>query len=263
MPVETLPLEQAAKRYNFVSARLKELPSNEGSFVYLPSGSENSIEISGLTQVYVGKNAQVTIKATDDCYLDIALEANARVTTIFHGSTDTLRASLKESAHFEGLFLDPKQEKVERDLKVVLRGENGEAELKGIWSLDGKQTISTNVLMEHVAPHCRSLQHFKGVLDDASTSYFEGKIYVHPEAQKTDAFQRNNNLLLSDRANAYAKPNLEIFADDVKASHGATIGQFDEDELFYLRTRGLSEKVAKKLLVKAFLGSCIKATSLN
>ena len=119
--------------------------------------------------------------------------------------------------------------------------------------LDEKQEAHTHVLVDHQAPSCQSNQFFKGVLTDLARSSFEGKIYVRREAQKTMAYQLNRNLLLSERANADSKPNLEIFADDVKASHGATIGQLDEEQLFYLRTRGYSQEEARNILVYAYV----------
>ncbi len=139
------------------------------------------------------------------------------------------------------------------DYRVALAGENGEVDLIGGWQLADDSRVAINIHVEHIAPHCRSSQLFKGVLRDTSRSSFIGKIYVHREAQKTDAFQLNNNLILSDRASAHSEPNLEIFADDVKASHGSTTGQFDPTELFYLRSRGLSDAAARALLVDAFL----------
>ena len=118
--------------------------------------------------------------------------------------------------------------------------------------LKEKREAHTHVIVDHQAPHCRSRQLFKGILDDLSSSSFEGKILVRQAADKTDAFQLNNNILLSDRANADSKPNLEIFAPDVKASHGATVGQLDNELLFYLKTRGFSDKAAKNILIYGF-----------
>ena len=113
------------------------------------------------------------------------------------------------------------------------------------------------MFVEHAAPHARSLQKFKGVLKDTAQSSFEGKIFVRPEAQKTEAYQLNHNLLLSEGAIAHAKPNLEIFADDVKASHGATFAQVDEEQLFYLKSRGISAEVASQLLIGGFMQEMI------
>lgn len=165
---------------------------------------------------------------------------------------DAVRANLKRNSSFKCVHFTDGAATVRHDYRLTLTGENAEASLNGVWVLSQKKEAHSNVLVDHRAPHCRSTQLFKGVLSDLSRSSFEGKILVQKEAQKTDAFQLNNNLLLSDRANADSKPNLEIFADDVKASHGATIGQLDNDLLFYMKARGLKEKEAKNFLVESF-----------
>jgi Fe-S cluster assembly protein SufD len=141
---------------------------------------------------------------------------------------------------------------VRNDYRVVIGGENAEASLNGVWMLGDRNESHMHVIVDHQAPHCRSMQLFKGVLNGNSHSSFEGKILVRQAAQKTEAFQLNNNLLLSDRAHADSKPNLEIFADDVKASHGATVGQLDKEQIFYMKTRGFHEADAKNLLVYGF-----------
>lgn len=128
--------------------------------------------------------------------------------------------------------------------------------------LADKREAHTHIFMEHQAPHCRSFQLFKSVLNDFSRSSFEGKIMVRQAAQKTEAFQLNNNLLLSDHAHADSKPNLEIFADDVKASHGATVGQLDIDQLFYMKTRGFSDQAAKNLLIFGFCEQVVEMITL-
>ena len=129
--------------------------------------------------------------------------------------------------------------------------------------LSGKNESHTHVLVDHQAPNCRSMQLFKGALNDVSRSSFEGKILVRQLAQKTEAFQLNNNLLLSDRANADSKPNLEIFADDVKASHGSTVGQLDAEQIFYMKTRGFSDADAKNLLVYGYCQEVIEMISVD
>ena len=107
-------------------------------------------------------------------------------------------------------------------------------------------------MVDNVKPHCQSNELYKGVIDDQATAVFNGKIFVQKDAQKTNAFQSNKNILLSDGATVNTKPQLEIFADDVKCSHGCTVGQLDEEAFFYLRSRGISEQAAKSLLVHAF-----------
>ncbi len=149
-------------------------------------------------------------------------------------------------------------ETVRQDYHATLSGEAADATLQGIWMLKDRREAHTHVVMHHEAPHCRSMQLFKGVLDERSKSSFEGKIYVQKEAQKTEAYQLNKHLLLGERVIANSKPNLEIFADDVKASHGATMTQVDESELFYLKARGISEKAAKALLIHGFCQEMIE-----
>lgn len=162
------------------------------------------------------------------------------------------RASLKRGSQLKTISFSKGSAGVRQDYGISLCGENCEALLNGLSVLNEKNESHTNILIDHQAPHCRSYQLFKGILNDMSRSSFEGKIMVRQAAQKTEAFQLNNNLLMSDQAQVDSKPNLEIFADDVKASHGATMGQLDKDQLFYMRSRGFSEKQATELLVKGF-----------
>jgi len=117
---------------------------------------------------------------------------------------------------------------------------------------DGTEHVDNYVYIEHSAPYCSSNQLFKGILDNSSTAAFNGKILVRRDAQKTNAFQKNNNLLLSNEAKVNSKPQLEIYADDVKCSHGATIGQLDEEAMFYMRSRGIGFEEARYLLMFAF-----------
>lgn len=175
---------------------------------------------------------------------------------------DAVRAQLKRDSSFKTVCITDGGATVRHDYRVSLTGENAEAHLNGLCILADKREAHTNILMDHQAPHCRSLQLFKGVLNDFSKSSFEGKIFVHQEAQKTEAFQLNNNLLLNDRAHADSKPNLEIFADDVKASHGATVGQLDDEQLFYMKSRGFSEGDAKNMLVFSFCKEIVDLITL-
>ena len=171
---------------------------------------------------------------------------------------DFTRVLMKRDSQFTSHLVTNGSETVRYDYGVQLRGEGGVAHLNGLWMLNGSNEGHVHVLMEHIAPYCESLQHFKGALDGASRSSFEGKILVRKEAQKTNSFQMNNNLLLSSGAQANSKPNLEIFADDVKASHGSTVGQLDDEELFYLRTRGYTKSEAEGILTQGFLREIIE-----
>ena len=144
------------------------------------------------------------------------------------------------------------------NLYTVLGGEGGETLMNGLYMLDGTQHIDHQTRIEHAAPNCASREVYKGIMDDASHGVFNGKVYVHPEAQKTDGKQTNNNVLLSETARADTKPQLEIFADDVKCTHGATVGRLDDVALFYLRSRGIGVELAKTLLTYAFAADVLE-----
>jgi Fe-S cluster assembly protein SufD len=147
---------------------------------------------------------------------------------------------------------------IRNNLKFILDGENAEANLYGMAFIDRKQHIDNFTQVIHAKPHCQSNQLYKNVLDDESSGAFSGRIHVIRDAQKTNAFQRNNNLLLTDKANMQTKPQLIIDADDVKCSHGATVGQIDEEALFYLRARGIEEKKARLMMMNAFTHEVIQ-----
>jgi Fe-S cluster assembly protein SufD len=192
-----------------------------------------------VTEVFAGENAAIEYysvqnqhnKTTSVHAVDFLLEKNARLTT----QTITLHGGL-----------------VRNNLKVILNGENSEANLFGMSFMDKKQHVDNFIQVFHEKPDCRSNQHFKNVLDEESSGVFSGRIHVKRDAQKTNAYQRNNNLLLTDKAQMQTRPQLIIEADDVKCSHGATVGQIDEDALFYLRSRGIGENQARLMMMNAF-----------
>jgi len=146
---------------------------------------------------------------------------------------------------------------VRNNVHPVLAGEGSECLINGLFIGSGKQHLDNYMLVEHASPHCASRQFYNGILDDHAHGVFHGRIIVHKDAQKTDAKQTNRNLLLSDDARIDTKPQLEIYADDVKCTHGATIGQIEENALFYLRSRGIDEVSARKLLLLAFANECL------
>ena len=146
---------------------------------------------------------------------------------------------------------------VRNNVHPVLDGEGGECLINGLFIGSGKQHLDNYMLVEHAKPHCESRQFYNGILDGQAHGVFHGRIIVHKDAQKTDAKQTNRNLLLSDDAQIDTKPQLEIYADDVKCTHGATIGQIEENALFYLRSRGIDEVSARKLLLLAFANECL------
>ncbi len=199
-------------------------------------------------------------------FMDVAVEegasfslTNASKISESAWSFDAVRMSAKRDSRVKSINLTNGAKTVRQSYHVFLTGENAEVELKGLQLLKGKNQAHCHVIMQHEAPYCKSMQLFKSVLQDVSQSSFEGKIFVQKKAQKTEAYQLNNNLLLGEFALCNSKPNLEIFADDVKASHGATVGRLRDEELFYLKTRGISEEEAKSLLLFGFCQEIVQA----
>ncbi len=141
---------------------------------------------------------------------------------------------------------------VRNNLSFALRGQHSETHMDGITIIGQGQHVDHHTLVDHAMPNCYSRELYKGIYDGNAKGVFNGKVIVREDAQKTNAFQQNNNVLLSDKASVDTKPQLEIFADDVKCSHGCTVGQLDEEALFYLRSRGIPEREAKALLMYAF-----------
>jgi Fe-S cluster assembly protein SufD len=170
----------------------------------------------------------------------------------------TLRMQQERSANVASHSLLLGGGLVRNNVHPVLAGEGGECLINGIFVGDDHQHLDNYMHVEHASPHCSSRQFYNGILDGHAHGVFHGRIVVHKDAQKTDAKQTNRNLLLSDDAQIDTKPQLEIYADDVKCTHGATIGQIEENALFYLRSRGIDEISARKLLLQAFAGECLE-----
>lgn len=152
---------------------------------------------------------------------------------------------------------------VRNDVSAALDGERCEATVNGLYVLNDSQHCDNYTLLEHRQPGCPSHELYKGILDDEARAVFRGKIHVHQVAQKTDAYQQNSNVLLSDDARVNTKPQLEIYADDVKCSHGATIGQIDDDALFYLQARGISRQAAHRMLLEAFANDILSRIEID
>jgi Fe-S cluster assembly protein SufD len=149
---------------------------------------------------------------------------------------------------------------VRNDTTIRVNGINAESNLFGTYLLKGEEHVDNHTCIDHIAPHCLSNELYKGVIGEKATGVFNGKVFVRKDAQKINAFQSNANVLTSKTATINSKPELEIYADDVKCSHGSTTGQLDDEAIFYLRARGLSEKAAKDLLIQAFLEDVISKT---
>ncbi|HEX7030719.1 MAG TPA: Fe-S cluster assembly protein SufD, partial [Gammaproteobacteria bacterium] len=171
-------------------------------------------------------------------------------------------ARVERDARYENQQLCLGGKLVRNDVRVELVAENAQAELNGFVLADGAQHVDNHLDVRHVAPHTNSTQNYRAVLDGRSRGVFNGKVHVAPDAQKIDASQASNNLLLSKLAEIDTKPELEIYADDVKCAHGATVGQLDESMLFYLRSRGIDESTARALLIFAFADDVIRRTGI-
>jgi len=167
-----------------------------------------------------------------------------------HTGTTHVRQLERSNTHAVTITLDGSI--VRNNLNMVMEDEHAESHMYGLYLLNGNTIADNHTIVDNRMPHCESNELYKGIMDEKSTGVFNGKIFVRKDAQKTNAYQSNKNILIGDQASANTKPQLEIFADDVKCSHGCTIGKLDEDALFYLRARGISEKNAKALLLHAF-----------
>lgn len=171
--------------------------------------------------------------------------------------TNMVEIVMERDAVYNGFALNLGGKLTRHEIHAVMDGVNGECTFNGINLLRDKQHGDTTIVIEHKAPHGRSYQFYRTLLDDTARGVFQGKVHVHQAAQKTDGYQLSNALLLSPGAEMDTKPELEIYADDVKCSHGATTGQLDEAPLFYLRSRGLDEGAARLLLLQAFVDELV------
>lgn len=194
---------------------------------------------NAMTEIYAGASSEVQI-ANVQCESPQAYHINSIYTT---QSADSL---LGNHAFSFGSSL------ARNDISAVLGGENSECVLNGLFTVDGQQHSDHSTVIDHAAPNCRSREVYKGILGGKSTGAFSGKIIVRPDSQRTDAKQSNNNLLLTKDATMNTRPQLEIFADDVKCTHGATIGRIDDTALFYMRSRGIDLFRAQSILTMAF-----------
>ncbi len=211
--------------------------------------NENQVLTNSVTEIFAEKRAYVdyykiqndgpSASLVDSTYISQEQESHCRVHTFSFGG-----------------------KLIRNNLNFYQKGERCDSTLNGITIIEGKQHVDHNTLVHHIAPNCESHQDYKGIFAESSTGVFNGKIYVEKEAQKLDAFQQNNNILVDDKASINSKPQLEIFADDVRCSHGCTIGQLDEDAMFYLQSRGIGKKEARALLMYAFANNVLESVKI-
>lgn len=220
-------------------------PNSQATVIDLYHNFGNNYSFSNaLTEVFIKENS--TLK-----YYKIQNDSKKS------HSINTVQARIAKSSEFDTFVISWGGEIIRNNLNSILEGEGAECIMKGIYLSDGANLIDNHTLVDHAVPNCHSNQTYKGILGGNSYGVFNGKILVRKDAQKTNAYQSNKNILVSDTASINAKPQLEIFADDVKCSHGATTGQMNPEELFYLRSRGIEKSEAQKLLLNAFLDELI------
>jgi Fe-S cluster assembly protein SufD len=205
---------------------------------------------NAVTEIFAGDNAVV------DHY-----KVQEESTQAFHVAS--LHVHMERSAAFSSHSFALGGRLVRNDVFTILDGEGAECTLNGLYLADGDRLVDNHTTIDHAKPHCPSHEVYKGILGGRARAVFNGKIIVRPDAQKTDAKQTNRALLLTDDAQINTKPQLEIFADDVKCTHGAAIGQLDEDAIFYLQTRGLTFTEARDLLIHAFAGEILERVRIE
>jgi len=268
--------------------------SAEGAYIHIPknklvekpiqilhfsTGNEAALMLQPRNLVVVDENAHVQIIERHQSLTENPVLTNS-VTEIFTNKRAIvdyykIQNDRETASLIDNTFIDQKRESLAKvhtfsfggkitrnNLNFYQNGERIDSTMKGITIIGNKQHVDHNTLVHHIEPNCESHQDYKGIFGDSATGVFNGKVLVEKEAQKTDAFQANNNILLSDKATINTKPQLEIFADDVKCSHGCTIGQLDESAMFYLRSRGIPEKEARGLLMFAFSNNVLDSVKI-
>lgn len=268
--------------------------AKEGAFVYIPKNvvAEKPIEIihfsSGIEEalwlqprnlIVVDKNSQVQIIERHQSLNEHPVLTNSVTELYVHEEAFAdyykLQNDLPSASLIDNTYITQEQNShasvhtftlggklIRNNLRFFHKGEHILSTLKGVTILEGKQHVDHSTLVHHSQPNCESHQDYKGIFSERSEGVFNGQILVDKIAQKTNAFQQNNNILLDDKATVNSKPQLEIFADDVKCSHGCTIGQMDEQALFYLRSRGIPKKEAKALMTYAFANNVLESVQL-
>jgi len=247
--------------------------------IYINSGKQNNV-VNTRNFIHVRENAEVTIvesfynlgtgKVFSNVVSEKLIDENAKLTcyTIqteneLSYSVNTNQVSVNKYANYTNTTITLSGELVRNNHNVELVGENGEANLNGLFITNGNQLVDNHTLIDHQVPNCQSNELYKGIAKDKSTGVFNGKIFVRKDAQKTNAYQSSKNILLSDSATINTKPQLEIYADDVKCSHGTSTGKIDEDALYYLKARGIGDDNARKLLLQAFAQELINKIEIE
>jgi Fe-S cluster assembly protein SufD len=283
---------KAAKEDNLTS--LNTAFAKEGAYIHIPknvevekpiqiinftTGSEDATMTQPRNLIVVEQNAHVQIIERHQSLTENAVLTNA-VTEIFadrHATVDYYKIQNDQTTAslVDNTYIEQQSESevavhtfsfggniTRNNLNFFQKGQHINSILKGITIIEEKQHVDHHTLVHHIEPNCESHQDYKGIFDERSVGVFNGKVVVEKEAHKTNAYQQNNNVLVSDRSTINAKPQLEIFADDVRCSHGCTIGQLDEQALFYMQQRGIPKKEARGLLMYAFANTVLESVKI-
>ena len=268
-----------AKEGAFVNIPKGKIADKPIEIIHFSTGNEAAIMLQPRNLIIVGENAHVQIIERHQSLNENPVLTNS-VTEIFAQKRAIcdyykIQNDVQSANLIDNTYISQKQESrvavhtfsfggniTRNNLNFYHQGERIDSTLKGITIIGDKQHVDHYTLVHHAQPNCESHQNYKGIYGDSSTGVFNGKIYVEKEAQKTDAFQQNNNILVSEKATINAKPQLEIFADDVKCSHGCTIGQLDESAMFYMQQRGIPKKEARALLMYAFTDEVMESVKI-
>ena len=268
--------------------------AKEGAFIYIPkktvaekpieiihfsSGEQDSLWLQPRNLIVIDKNSQVQIIERHQSLKQHSVVTNSVTEIYVHEEAFVdyykLQNDLTSASLIDNTYIQQEKNShasvhtfslggklIRNNLRYFHKGEHILSTLKGVTILEGKQHVDHSTMVHHSQPNCESHQDYKGIFSERSEGVFNGQILVDKIAQKTNAFQQNNNVLLDDKATVNSKPQLEIFADDVKCSHGCTIGQMDEEALFYLRSRGIPKKEAKALMTYAFANNVLESVQL-
>jgi Fe-S cluster assembly protein SufD len=255
-------LEHPIYIYNITDARNVNILSQPRSFIYAAEAA--SVQIVE-TYATLGNEESFTNQV-----MEIIVEQDAHV-EYYKIQNDSSKANVVSTTHIRqigksythSVTISLEGGIIRNNLNMVLDADHAEAHLYGLYLLKGNTHVDNHTIVDNLKPNCQSNELYKGIMDENATGVFNGKIFVERLAQKTNAYQSNKNVLLSDTATVNTKPQLEIFADDVKCSHGCTIGQLDEEGLFYLQSRGISENVARSLLLHAFADDILEMIKLK
>jgi Fe-S cluster assembly protein SufD len=258
----------------FIIINKNEVLENPFYFYHILKTNENHTLAQTRSLIYVEESAKVQLAEAYKTFgpmdsftnevMEVVVNDNAVVeyyklqndsVNASHVGTTHIRQIGKSYVHTVTVSLNGGV--IRNNIDIIMEAAGNEAHMYGLYLIKGRTHVDNHTLVDNTEPNCFSNEFYKGIIDEHATGVFSGKIFVRPDAQKTNAYQSNKNILLSDSATVNTKPQLEIFADDVKCSHGCTVGKLDEEALFYLRTRGISKENAQSMLLQAFASDMV------